>query len=138
MFLCREAGRATSAAPVSRISLCIWSVETYFSAIQSYFPPIKLKDEHGQSISYIDGGLGHNNPSKELLYEAREVFGPDHPIGCFISIGTGRDKNIALNDVRKLHPAYSAFRAVALGSEKAHSEMEQFFSRKTDVYFRLV
>ncbi|KAG9125176.1 hypothetical protein FRC07_008679 [Ceratobasidium sp. 392] len=112
-----EAGRATSAAP-------------------SYFPPIELLDERGQPAMYIDGGLGYNNPSKELLNEARDVFGPDHPIGCFISIGTGRDKNVALSDVRVASPAYSAFKAVALSSEKAHWEMEQYFSRQPDVYFR--
>ncbi|KAG9104788.1 hypothetical protein FRC06_009257 [Ceratobasidium sp. 370] len=113
-----EAGRATSAAP-------------------SYFPPIELMDERGQLAMYIDGGLGYNNPSKELLNEAREVFGPNHPIGCFISIGTGRDKNVAVNDVRRaMYPAYGAFKAVALSSEKAHWEMEQYFARQTNVYFR--
>ncbi|KAG8678668.1 hypothetical protein FRC09_019657, partial [Ceratobasidium sp. 395] len=112
-----EAGRATSAAP-------------------SYFPPIELTDERGQLVEYIDGGLGYNNPSKELLNEARDVFGPDHPIGCFISVGTGRDKNVAVNDVRATSPAYHAFKAVALSSEKAHWEMEQYFARQPDVYFR--
>ncbi|KAG8741913.1 hypothetical protein FRC10_002278 [Ceratobasidium sp. 414] len=104
---------------------------------QSYFPPIELMDERGQLAMYIDGGLGYNNPSKELLNEARDVFGPNHPIGCFISIGTGHDKNVAVNDVRRaMYPAYGAFKAVALSSEKAHWEMEQYFSRQSGVYFR--
>ncbi|CAE6447000.1 unnamed protein product [Rhizoctonia solani] len=112
-----EAGRATSAAP-------------------SYFPPIKLKDEHGQVRSYIDGGLGYNNPGKELLNEARDVFGHEHTIGCFLSIGTGRDKNAGFQDVRKLNSAYQAFKAVALSSEQAHHELEEYFSRAPGVYFR--
>ncbi|KAG8682852.1 hypothetical protein FRC11_014305 [Ceratobasidium sp. 423] len=112
-----EAGRATSAAP-------------------SYFPPIKLKDEHGQLRSYIDGALGYNNPSKELLNEARDVFGPEHTIGCFLSIGTGRDKNTAFQDVRKLNSAYRAFKAIALSSEQAHRELDEYFSRTPGVYFR--
>jgi hypothetical protein len=106
--------------------------------MQSYFPPIKLLDEHGQLRSYVDGGLGYNNPSKELLNEAREVFGPEHSIGCFLSIGTGRDRNIGIEDVRKLNSAYKAFRAIALNSQLAHCELEEYFSRKPDVYFRQV
>ncbi|CAE6384865.1 unnamed protein product [Rhizoctonia solani] len=112
-----EAGRATSAAP-------------------SYFPPIKLKDEHGQLRSYIDGGLGYNNPSKELLNEARDVFGPEHTIGCFLSIGTGRDKNTGFQDVRKFNSAYDAFKAIALSSEQADRELEEYFSRTPGVYYR--
>ncbi|CAE6467650.1 unnamed protein product [Rhizoctonia solani] len=112
-----EAGRATSAAP-------------------SYFPPIKLKDEHGQLRPYIDGGLGYNNPSKELLNEARDVFGPEHTIGCFLSIGTGRDRNTAFQDVRKLNSAYEAFKAIALSSEQADRELEEYFSRTPGVYYR--
>ncbi|KAJ1307827.1 hypothetical protein OPQ81_001909 [Rhizoctonia solani] len=112
-----EAGRATSAAP-------------------SYFPPIKLKDEHGQLRSYIDGGLGYNNPSKELLNEAREVFGPGHTIGCFLSIGTGRDHNTGFQDVRRLSSAYDAFKAIALSSEQAHRELEEYFSKAPGVYLR--
>lgn len=112
-----EAGRATSAAP-------------------SYFPSIKIPDEQGQPCSYVDGGLGYNNPSKELLNEARGVFGPEHSIGCFISIGTGRDKNVSLSNVRKFSSAYQAFRAIALSSEQAHWNMKQYFSRNPDVYFR--
>ncbi|CAE6409302.1 unnamed protein product [Rhizoctonia solani] len=112
-----EAGRATSAAP-------------------SYFPPIKLKDEYGQLRSYIDGGLGYNNPSKELLNEARDVFGPEHTIGCFLSIGTGVDRNTGFQDVRRLNSAYDAFKAIALNSEQAHRELNEYFSRTPGVYFR--
>lgn len=112
-----EAGRATSAAP-------------------SYFPPIKLKDEHGQLRSYIDGGLGYNNPCKELLNEAREVFGAEHTIGCFLSIGTGRDKNAGFQDVRRFGSAYDAFKAIALSSEQAHRELEEYFSITPGVYYR--
>ncbi|QRV75319.1 patatin-like phospholipase protein [Ceratobasidium sp. AG-Ba] len=112
-----QAGRATSAAP-------------------SYFPPIELPDERGRTAQYIDGGLGYNNPAKELLYEARNVFGPNAPIGCFISIGTGYDKNVAVGRILRAFPAYAAFKAIALGSEKAHQEMEEFFLRETGTYYR--
>ncbi|KAG8741568.1 hypothetical protein FRC10_002693 [Ceratobasidium sp. 414] len=117
-LLRREAGRATSAAP-------------------SYFPPIELKDEHGQPTMYVDGGLGYNNPSKELQNEARCVYGPNHPIGCFISIGTGHHKNVAFSHVRHLlSPAYNAFKAIVLSSEKAHNETKEYFSREPHIYFR--
>ncbi|KAF8604177.1 FabD/lysophospholipase-like protein [Ceratobasidium sp. AG-I] len=113
----KSAGRATSAAP-------------------SYFPSIKIPDERGQPCSYVDGALGYNNPSKELLNEARDVYGPDHSVGCFISIGTGRDKNASLSNARKVTSAYQAFRSIALSSEQAHWNLEQYFAGTPDVYFR--
>lgn len=106
--------------------------------MQSYFPPIRIPDEHGKLRSYVDGGLGYNNPCKELLNEAREVFGPDHSIGCFVSIGTGRDRNIGFNDVRKLNSAYKAFKSIALSSQQAHREIEEYFSGNPGVYYRWV
>ncbi len=43
----------------------------------------------GISSSYIDAGLGHNNPSKEVREEAMQLFGSNCPVRVFLSIGTG-------------------------------------------------
>ncbi|KAG9081472.1 hypothetical protein FS749_007640 [Ceratobasidium sp. UAMH 11750] len=82
---------------------------------------------------YIDGGLGYNNPSKELHNEARSIYGPEHPVGCFISIGTGCGKDVGFEH---LLDAYSAFKAIVLGSERTHLEMERYFSGQPNIYFR--
>ncbi len=73
-WLCRDAARATSAAP------------TYFKSF--------LKDR----ISYTDGGVGFNNPVQLLFEEALELISftnkdsqslSNHPIAYIVSIGTG-------------------------------------------------
>ena len=68
-----QAGRATSAAP-------------------TFFVPITIND-----IRYGDGGMGWNNPSREAILEARNKW-PGRLIGILISIGTGLEDALALND----------------------------------------
>lgn len=65
--LCRDAARATSAAP-------------------TYFEPKPL-DTGDQSRVLIDGGIFMNSPSVSAYAEARKLF-PDEPI-ALLSLGTG-------------------------------------------------
>jgi len=65
--LCRDAARATSAAP-------------------TYFEPKPL-DTGNQSRVLIDGGIFMNSPSVSAYAEARKLF-PDEPI-ALLSLGTG-------------------------------------------------
>lgn len=69
-----QAARATSAAP------------SFFKEIEIGTPP----------IPYIDGGLGHNNPSELALREAGELW-PTSKYSCLVSIGTGRSKAVDLS-----------------------------------------
>ncbi|KAF8573609.1 FabD/lysophospholipase-like protein [Ramaria rubella] len=70
-----EAARATSAAP------------TFFKRIV-IGPP-------GSSEHYIDGGIGCNNPIKQVLEEAEVIF-PGRKVACIISIGTGQPQTIGM------------------------------------------
>ena len=66
-----EAGRATSAAP-------------------SFFDPIKIGVFEQE---FVDGATGCNNPIRELLYEARDIWSDANTrIQCIVSIGTGQPK----------------------------------------------
>jgi hypothetical protein len=66
-----QAARATSAAP------------TFFKAILvSIDPPLP-------AVTYVDGGLGFNNPSEVALQEARKIWPSCIQFGL-VSIGTGR------------------------------------------------
>ena len=56
------------------------------SAAPTYFPPFVRADES----TFVDGGLVANNPAKIVLAEAQALF-PGRPIGCFVSIGCGKD-----------------------------------------------
>jgi len=62
----------------------IWEACRATAAAPTYFRPMQIGDVH-----YQDGGLGHNNPVCLLKAEAEVVFGPETPIRCALSIGTG-------------------------------------------------
>ena len=65
-----QAARATTAAP------------TFFTPA-----PIGLN-------MYIDGGIGYNNPAEQAILEARRIW-PSRPIGCLVSLGTGKNVPIS-------------------------------------------
>jgi hypothetical protein len=71
---------------------CIWQVGRATSAAPSFFSPIEIDD-----VLYGDGGTGWNNPTKEGILEARNIW-PNRPIGIVISIGTGLEDALELND----------------------------------------
>ena len=77
---------------------CIWQVARATSAAPTYFLPIAIDD-----VKYGDGGTGWNNPTKEAIVEARNMW-PDRPIGILISIGTGLEDALQLNDTTKEVP----------------------------------
>lgn len=65
-----EAARATCAAPI-------------------FFPPVSI----GLN-TYVDGGIGYNNPSGEAVREAHRIW-PSRDIGCLVSIGIGKTDPIS-------------------------------------------
>ena len=71
---------------------CIWQVARATSAAPTFFLPIIIKD-----IQYGDGGMGCNNPAKEAVLEAQTKW-PGRPIGILVSIGTGLEDALSLND----------------------------------------
>ena len=70
-----QAARATTAAP-------------------TFFAPASI----GLN-KYIDGGIGYNNPAEQAILEARRIW-PSRPIGCLVSLGTG--KNIPISGQSRL------------------------------------
>lgn len=71
---------------------CIWQAARATSAAPTYFLPIEIDD-----VLYGDGGTGWNNPTNEAIREARNAW-PDRPIGIVVSIGTGLEQALQLND----------------------------------------
>ncbi len=67
----------------------IWEAGRATTATPTIFKAIVIVGLGGIGSSYIDAGLGHNNPSKEVREEAMQLFGSDCPVGVFLSIGTG-------------------------------------------------
>jgi predicted acylesterase/phospholipase RssA len=70
-----EAARATSAAP------------TYFKAMEI--------EEPEPGITYVDGGLGFNNPSQLARQEAARIW-PKSTSHTLVSIGTGYPKGVSI------------------------------------------
>lgn len=64
------------------------------SAAPTYFPAYVHKD----GATYVDGALVANNPAKVALAEAHALFG-GRPIGCFVSIGCGKETKNADEEV---------------------------------------
>ena len=77
---------------------CIWQVARATSAAPTYYLPIAIDD-----VEYGDGGIGWNNPANEAILEARNKW-PGRPIGILVSIGTGLEEALQLNDTSKKVP----------------------------------
>ncbi|KIK65151.1 hypothetical protein GYMLUDRAFT_71037 [Collybiopsis luxurians FD-317 M1] len=90
-----EAARATSAAPV------------YFKSFE----------KNGKT--FVDGGLGWNNPVLELMSELPTLYGQNFSIGCLVSIGTGIPASM---QVRTGIASVNDFVAIATNSEMAHQQ----------------
>jgi len=60
------------------------------------FSPTKI-GPYLMEQNYVGGGLGSNNPTRELLKEATSVFGKDRRVAQIISLGSGRPRALSLN-----------------------------------------
>ncbi len=67
----------------------IWEAARATTAAPRFFKRIAIAEEGQPKEEFIDGALGCNNPAKEVLEEARKVFGNDRQVRCLVSIGTG-------------------------------------------------
>jgi predicted acylesterase/phospholipase RssA len=115
-----EAARATSAAP------------TFFKRI-IIGPP-------GMREPFVDGGMGCNNPIKQVLSEAERIF-PGRYIACVISIGTGQVPSpglLAPSLLNKVFPfnVIPALKMITTECEVTAQETERRFKPVADFYFR--
>lgn len=95
-----EAARATSAAP------------TYFDAITITFPSTNTR------CVFLDGGVGHNNPSPLALTEANGIW-PGRTIKLLLSIGTGVAPPVRYKAHSRFNRLKAAIEAAKLASEIA-------------------
>ena len=107
----------------------------------SVMPPFFKHMEIGNKQPFIDGGLGHNNPSKLLLKEAKVVF-PSHQIGCLLSIGTGHAEVISIRKpgfFQQIVPTdvIDALKMVSTDCEATHNDMLLLFANSSNIYFRI-
>ncbi|PVG02351.1 hypothetical protein CPB86DRAFT_725334 [Serendipita vermifera] len=53
-----------------------------------YFPPV-IVDTPSSQGEYVGGSIGTNNPCKQVISEACDLFGGDTRVACLLSLGTG-------------------------------------------------
>jgi hypothetical protein len=64
-------------------------------ALPILFDPVEVGPEYAAE-EFCGGGYGFNNPTRELLKEARSVYGGDRQLAVIVSIGSGRPKILSL------------------------------------------
>src|SRR5208282_2084332 len=79
--------RSYIAEGVPRSKCAIWQAARATSAAPSFFKPMTI-DSPPPPITYVDGGLGYNNPSRLALLEAQRIWKSKNV--CLVSIGTGQ------------------------------------------------
>lgn len=89
------------------------------SAASAVFPPLKV---HGKS--YVDGGLGTNNPTPQVWQRAQDIWANTDgqildKLNCFISIGTGK---AAFSGISKSTYGFLAKTLTALVTETEDTE----------------
>jgi hypothetical protein len=118
-----EAARATTAAPMLFKRIAI-------AAARGHVPQ-----------EFVDGGVRCNNPVREVMDEARAVFGGTATLGCLVSVGAGHPGVIGLakpDAFQKLLPldlVRALTRIVADCESEAQSAARQFHNQP-DRYFR--
>jgi predicted acylesterase/phospholipase RssA len=121
------------------IDCTIWEAARATSAAPTFFESIAIGDK-GIAVDYIDGGLGCNNPTDQVLLEAERVF-PSRHVACIISIGTGRKETIGVKKPKvwdKGLPisAINAVKDIATDCERTHQTVAIRFRSLPNVYFR--
>jgi hypothetical protein len=71
----------------------IWEAARATSAAPTLFEQIIIN-----GVTYSGGGTGWNNPTTEAIAEIYNIW-PDRQIGCLLSIGTGLENAIQLNNI---------------------------------------
>lgn len=117
-----EAARATSAAP------------TLFKRI--FIGP------RASAVGYVDAALGFNNPVKQVVEEAAEVFGPASPVHCIVSVGTGTVGNTTYSTPNRFQrwlptKLISVLKRMATDTHQVAEEMEKRYKNVPDIYHRL-
>ncbi|KIJ39529.1 hypothetical protein M422DRAFT_110290, partial [Sphaerobolus stellatus SS14] len=122
----------------------IWEAARATSAAPTFFERIFIAGPGYPNQSYIDGGLGRNNPTKQMLEEARLIF-PDRRVACVISIGTGKLSTISIPKLSFFQSFFQrilptelirATIGIATDCEAIEQEVAQRFRSVPDFYYR--
>ncbi|KAJ7479577.1 acyl transferase/acyl hydrolase/lysophospholipase, partial [Mycena latifolia] len=122
----------TSDEPAS--DCMIWEAARATSAMPGLFKPMEIR-LGGTSQRYIDGGVGHNNPTSLVLAEAEEVY-PSQPVVLVVSIGGGHPDTIHIPNSSSASAIAKAMKGIAMDCEKTHEDTARRFRAILNTYFR--
>ncbi|KIJ30077.1 hypothetical protein M422DRAFT_187590, partial [Sphaerobolus stellatus SS14] len=150
-FVCSRAAQDLSASiprlfrtyqsPEANTYNCmIWEAARATSAVPIFFERISIGGPGCPKQSYIDGGVGRNNPTKQILEEARLIF-PDRHVANIISIGAGKASTISIPKpslFQRIIPTelIRATIAIATDCDTIEQEVAQRFRNVPDFYYR--
>ncbi|QRW10048.1 kinesin light chain [Ceratobasidium sp. AG-Ba] len=117
----------------------IWQVLSATMAHPEMFKPIDIGPDNLRQ-SFVDGGLGCNNPAKHVLGEVKEKM-PDRQVSTVVSIGTGHPDTIRLSNrswIMGFVPTdiLDLTKRMAFDAEQVAEEMDSRFHLMKGVYFR--
>lgn len=120
----------------------IWEAARATTAAPTFFKSMEI-DNNGIKTPYYDGGLGHNNPTRRVVTEARAAFRePQRDIACIVSIGTGFPRVTDIPEPSRLkrptimYEAVMALKSIATDCEVTAEECEAMYLDRKDYYFR--
>lgn len=123
-------------------SCYLWEAALATCSAPIFFSPAQVRDK-----VLVDGGLGHNNPTEHLIYEAKKRW-PDRQLGAVISIGTGKARgNLLARDMKRSaagkHPVAlihvaKVLKHIATSSEARERSVFNYFlgMNRLESYFR--
>lgn len=114
----------------------IWEACRATSAAPTFFKPIKIGEERQQE-TFVDGGIGFNNPVEQVLEEASRIF-RGRKVGCIVSIGTGVSAAVRFPDNPSLAPRklVNALTGMITESDRMAETMSRRFENLVNTYFR--
>ena len=108
------------------------------AALATSAAPVYFQPEEYNGHSYIDGGIGFNNPSEIAMKELTGLYGPGAFAHTFISLGTGNKTSKAFerrrNGLSGLVPLLRTFVSIATASEDVHERMEERLGGRRGYY----
>ena len=115
----------------------IWEAAHATAAAPNLFKGIEISGLGGIKEFFIGGGIKCNNPVKEVVDEASQIYGDNQHVGVLISLGSGSPGAIGLGTQGSWGKnLISTLMKIANDCEAVAGETLQQFINLPQVYFR--
>ncbi|CAN9419156.1 unnamed protein product [Alternaria alternata] len=120
----------------------IWEAARATTAAPTFFKRISIGEQGQFAEEYMDGGLRCNNPVKQVIQEARMIFGEKRAIGIIVNIGSGHPGSVNYSKpsgLQRFLPTklIDILKSIATDCESVTEEMHAIFADTPGTYIRL-